>query len=196
MFEEAEHPQLSEDPLTRNQVLEDIRHLLQSHLATVTWISNGPDNTKSAITNGAVRLHFCRAGHLTGRVAVGLRHCCSAAGAPSKSCGVTRGPSRGGGSSQARRSTEARGGGSAGGVDTEILVAQLRARKQVSTDGLPACTVKCHPSSHQTPETVHFVCTKLLLLGAEETRLLTQHDYLVSWLVGEAARLTELTGSG
>lgn len=40
MFEEAQHPQLSEDPLTGDQVLEDIGHLLQSHLATVTWIGN------------------------------------------------------------------------------------------------------------------------------------------------------------
>lgn len=104
-----------------------------------------PDNAKCAITDGAVRLHLSGAGHLAGRVAVGLRHRCSATGAPSESSGVTRGSSRGSGSGQARRSAEARGGGSAGGVDTEILGAQLRARKQVSTDGLPACAVKCHP---------------------------------------------------
>lgn len=104
-----------------------------------------PDNTKCAITDGAVWLHLCRAGHLAGRVAVGLRHRCSAAGAPSESSGVTRGSCRGSGSGQARCSAEARGGGSARGVDTEILGAQLRARKQVSTNGLSACAVKCHP---------------------------------------------------
>lgn len=42
MFEEAQHPQLSENPLTGDQVLEDIGHLLQSHLAAVAWICNGP----------------------------------------------------------------------------------------------------------------------------------------------------------
>lgn len=42
MFEEAQHPQLSEDPLAGHQVLEDIRHLLQSHLSTITGISNWP----------------------------------------------------------------------------------------------------------------------------------------------------------
>lgn len=119
-----------------------------------------PDNTKCAITDGSVRLHLCGAGHLAGRVAVGLRHRCSAAGAASESGRVTRGSCRGSGSGQARRGAEARGGGSAGGVHTEILVAQLRARKQVSTDGLPACAVKCHPPP---PETVR-VRTELLLL--------------------------------
>lgn len=42
MFEEAQHPQLSEDPFAGHQVLEDIRHLLQSHFSTVTGISNWP----------------------------------------------------------------------------------------------------------------------------------------------------------
>lgn len=42
MFEEAQHPQLSENPLTGDQVLEDIGHLLQSHLAAVAWICNRP----------------------------------------------------------------------------------------------------------------------------------------------------------
>lgn len=42
VFEEAQHPQLSEDPLTGHQVLEDIRHLLQSHLPTVTGIGYRP----------------------------------------------------------------------------------------------------------------------------------------------------------
>lgn len=42
MFEKAQHPQLSEDPLTGDQILEDIGHLLQRHLAAVTWIRNGP----------------------------------------------------------------------------------------------------------------------------------------------------------
>lgn len=46
MFEEAQHPQLSEDPLTGDQVLEDIGHLLQSHLATVTWIGDRPAGKK------------------------------------------------------------------------------------------------------------------------------------------------------
>lgn len=105
-----------------------------------------PDNSKCAIADGAIWLHLCGAGHLAGRVAVGLRHRCSAAGAPSESCGVTRGPRRGGGSGEARCSAEARGGGSAGGVDTEILVAQLGARKQVSANGLPARAVKRHPA--------------------------------------------------
>lgn len=111
-----------------------------------------PDYTKCAITDGAVRLHLCRAGHLAGRVAVGLRHRCPAAGASSESGGVTRGSCRGGGSGQARCGAEARGGGSAGRVDTEILVAQLGARKQVSTNGLPACAVKCHPPLTKPPK--------------------------------------------
>lgn len=42
MFEEAQHSQLSEDPLTGDQILEDIGHLLQRHLAAVPWIRNGP----------------------------------------------------------------------------------------------------------------------------------------------------------
>lgn len=42
VFEEAEHPQLSEDSLTGDQVLEDIGHLLQGHLAAVAWIRDGP----------------------------------------------------------------------------------------------------------------------------------------------------------
>lgn len=115
-----------------------------------------PHNAKCAIADGPVWLHLCGAGHLAGRVAVGLRYRCSAAGASSESSRVTRGSCRGSGSSQARCGAEARGGGSAGGVDTEILVAQLRARKQVSTHGLPACAVKCHPPLTE-PETVRCV---------------------------------------
>lgn len=42
VFEEAQHPQLSEDPLTGDKVLEDIGHFLQRHLATVTWICDRP----------------------------------------------------------------------------------------------------------------------------------------------------------
>lgn len=53
MFEETQHPQLSEDPLTGDQVLEDIGHLLQSHLATVTWIRNRP------VTDGSALLDVC-----------------------------------------------------------------------------------------------------------------------------------------
>lgn len=103
-----------------------------------------PDNTKCAIADRAVWLHLCRAGHLAGRVAVRLRHGSSAAGASSESCGVARGSSRRGWSGKARCSAKARGRGSAGGVDTEILVTQLGARKQVAAHRLPACAVKCH----------------------------------------------------
>lgn len=130
-----------------------------------------PDDTKCAIADGAVRLHLCRAGHLAGRVAVGLRHRCSAAGAAAQSSGVTRGPCRGRGSGQARCGAEARGRGSAGGVHTEILGAELRARKQVSTNGLPARAVKCHP-----PPTDNSPRRAAGRLGAEATRPLSQHD--------------------
>lgn len=46
MFEEAQHPQLSEDSLTGDQVLEDIGHLLQSHLTAVAWICDRPAQIK------------------------------------------------------------------------------------------------------------------------------------------------------
>lgn len=104
-----------------------------------------PYNSECAITDGPVRLHLCGARHLAGGVAEGLRHRRAAAGASTESCGVTWGPGGGGGSGEARCGAEARGGSSAGRADTEILVAQLRARKQVSTHGLPARAVKCHP---------------------------------------------------
>lgn len=48
VFEEAEHPQLSEDPLTGHQVLEDIGHLLQGHLAAVAWIRDGPARVRAS----------------------------------------------------------------------------------------------------------------------------------------------------
>lgn len=48
VFEEAEHPQLSEDPLTGDQVLEDIGHLLQGHLAAVAWIRDGPARVRAS----------------------------------------------------------------------------------------------------------------------------------------------------
>lgn len=40
VFEEAEHAQFSEDPLTGDQVLEDIGHLLQSHLSTISGVGH------------------------------------------------------------------------------------------------------------------------------------------------------------
>lgn len=43
MFEEAQHPQLSEDPLTGDQVLEDVGHLLQGHLAAVARVGDRPE---------------------------------------------------------------------------------------------------------------------------------------------------------
>lgn len=110
-----------------------------------------PDNAKRAVSDGPVGLHLCGAGHLAGRVAVGLRHRRSAAGAPSQSGGVTRGPCRGSGSGQARCRAEARGRGPAGGADTEVLGAQLRGRKQVTTDGLTTRAVKSHPPVAESP---------------------------------------------
>lgn len=107
-----------------------------------------PDNTKCAIANGAIWLHLSWAWHLTSWVAVRLRHSSPAAGASSKRCGVARRPRRGCRSGQTRCSAEARGGSSRGGVDAEILVAQLGARKQVATHCLSACTMECHPLSN------------------------------------------------
>lgn len=134
-----------------------------------------PDDAKCAIADGAVRLHLRGAGHLARRVAVGLRHRCSAAGASSQSGGVTRGSCRGGGSGQARRGAEARGGGSARGVHTEILGAQLGARKQVPAHGLPACAVERHllPAPNGPLSLRRAAAARL---GADGTRLLKQHD--------------------
>lgn len=42
VFEEAEHPQLPEDPLAGHEVLEDVGHLLQGHLAAVPGVSDRP----------------------------------------------------------------------------------------------------------------------------------------------------------
>lgn len=42
VFEEAEHPQLPEDPLAGHEILEDIGHLLQGHLAAVPGVSDRP----------------------------------------------------------------------------------------------------------------------------------------------------------
>lgn len=110
-----------------------------------------PDNAKGAVSDGPVGLHLCGAGHLAGRVAVGLGHRRSAAGAPSQGGGVARGPCRGSGSGQARCRAEARGRGPAGGADTEVLGAQFRGRKQVTADGLTARAVKSHPPPAESP---------------------------------------------
>lgn len=48
VFEEAQHPQLSEDPLTGDQVLEDVGHLLQSHLPAVPRIGHRPVRKRGA----------------------------------------------------------------------------------------------------------------------------------------------------
>lgn len=104
-----------------------------------------PHDAKCAISDGPVGLHLCRTRHLAGRVAVGLRNRSAAAGTAAQSCGVPGCPCRGGGSRQARRGAEARGGGSARRVDAEILGGrQLRARKQLPAHGLPACPVEGH----------------------------------------------------
>lgn len=50
VFEEAQHPQLSEDPLAGDQVLEDVGHLLQSHFASVARIRHGP--ARNSILDG------------------------------------------------------------------------------------------------------------------------------------------------
>jgi len=42
VLEEAQHLQLPEHPLTRNQVLEDIGHLLEGHLLTVPRVRHRP----------------------------------------------------------------------------------------------------------------------------------------------------------
>lgn len=42
VLEEAQHPQLPEDPLAGHKVLEDIGHLLQGHLAAIPGVSNRP----------------------------------------------------------------------------------------------------------------------------------------------------------
>lgn len=114
-----------------------------------------PNDTERAVSNGSVRFHLGGAGHLARRVAEGLRYRRSSAGASSQSGGVPRGPRRGGGSGQARRGAEARGRSPAGGADAEILVTELRARKQVSTGGLPAGAVKRHPPAVPNPEPDH-----------------------------------------
>lgn len=48
VFEEAQHPQLSEDPLAGDQVLEDVGHLLQSHLPAVPRIGHRPVRKRGA----------------------------------------------------------------------------------------------------------------------------------------------------
>lgn len=40
MFEEAQHLQLTKYPLTRNKVLEDIRHLFESNSLSVSGVSH------------------------------------------------------------------------------------------------------------------------------------------------------------
>lgn len=42
VLEEAQHPQLSEDPFAGHEVLENIGHLLQGHLAAIPGVSNRP----------------------------------------------------------------------------------------------------------------------------------------------------------
>lgn len=48
VFEEAQHPQLSEDPLAGDQVLKDVGHLLQSHLPAVPRIGHRPVRKRGA----------------------------------------------------------------------------------------------------------------------------------------------------
>lgn len=43
MLEEAEHFQLTEDPLTGDEVLEDVGHLFEGHAFTVPGVSHRPE---------------------------------------------------------------------------------------------------------------------------------------------------------
>jgi len=130
-----------------------------------------PDDAEGSVSDGPVGLHLGRTRHLAGRVAVGLRHRGPSAGAAPHGRGVAGCPGWGVGSSEARGGAEARGGSAAGGVHTEILVAQLGAREQVSTGGLPARAVEGHPSARRSPE-----AAPLGRLGGEETQRRARHD--------------------
>lgn len=43
MLEEAKHFQLAEDPLTGDEVLEDVGHLFEGHTFTVPGVSHRPE---------------------------------------------------------------------------------------------------------------------------------------------------------
>lgn len=43
MLEEAEHLQLAEDPLTGDEVLEDVGHLFEGHTFTVPGVGHRPE---------------------------------------------------------------------------------------------------------------------------------------------------------
>ena len=114
-----------------------------------------PDNTEGTIADGPIRLHFRRAWHLASRVAVGLRYRRPTTRASSQRRRVTRRPRGGRGSRQARRGAQAGRRGSSRRVNAEVLVAQLRAGEQVSTDRLSTCPVEGH-ARLRTPELSFF----------------------------------------
>lgn len=48
MFEEAQHAELPEDSLTGDQVLEDIRHLLESNFPSIPGIRHRPGGKETS----------------------------------------------------------------------------------------------------------------------------------------------------
>ncbi len=56
MLESAEHLDLSEDTLGRDNSLEDVWHFLQRHAPTGPRVSHGPDNAEGAVADHLVRL--------------------------------------------------------------------------------------------------------------------------------------------
>lgn len=46
MFKETQHPEFPEHTFAGDQVLEDIRHFLQSHLAPIPRVRHRPINAK------------------------------------------------------------------------------------------------------------------------------------------------------
>lgn len=57
MFEEAQHLQLTEHPLTGNKVLEDIGHLFEGYSLPVSGVRHRPDDPKRSVSNGSVGLY-------------------------------------------------------------------------------------------------------------------------------------------
>lgn len=56
MPEVAEHPKFSVHPFTGDEVLEDIRHLLERHPFAVTRVCHSPENTKNTLVITVIQL--------------------------------------------------------------------------------------------------------------------------------------------
>ena len=56
MLQSAQHFDLSEDALSRDNSLKNIWHLLERHAPPTARIRHGPDNPESAVANHLVRL--------------------------------------------------------------------------------------------------------------------------------------------